>query len=44
MSLLGGDVPSPSSMRGLRRVAMRAVDAIARVSGNPGKAYRLRET
>jgi geranylgeranyl reductase family protein len=44
VSLLGGDVPSPSSMRGLRRVSMRAVDAIARVSGNPGKAYRLRET
>jgi geranylgeranyl reductase family protein len=43
VSLLGGDVPSPSSMRGLRRVAMRAVDAIARVSGNPGKAYRVVE-
>jgi hypothetical protein len=31
-------------MRGLRRASMRAVEAIARASGNPGKAYRLVKT
>jgi flavin-dependent dehydrogenase len=40
VSLIGGDVPSPSAMRGLRRAAMRAVDGIARASGNPGRAYK----
>ncbi len=44
VSLIGGDVPSPSAMRGLRRASMRAVEAIARASGNPGKAYRLVKT
>jgi geranylgeranyl reductase family protein len=39
VSLIGGDVPSPSAMRGLRRVSMRAVEMIARAAGNPGKAY-----
>ena len=43
VSLIGGDVPSPSAMRGLRRVSMRAVEAIARAAGNPGKAYRARD-
>jgi geranylgeranyl reductase family protein len=38
-SLIGGDVPSPSAMRGLRRASLRVVAAIARASGNPGKAY-----
>ena len=40
VSLIGGDVPSPGAMRGLRRAAMRAVDGIARASGNPGRAYK----
>jgi geranylgeranyl reductase family protein len=44
VSLLGGDVPSPSAMRGLRRASMKVVEAIARVSGNPGKAYHVVET
>jgi flavin-dependent dehydrogenase len=44
VSLIGGDVPSPSAMRGLRRASMRAVEAIARAAGNPGKAYRAVET
>jgi flavin-dependent dehydrogenase len=44
VTLIGGDVPSPSAMRGLRRTSMRVVEAIARASGNPGKAYRLVET
>jgi geranylgeranyl reductase family protein len=38
-SLIGGEVPSPGAMRGLRRASLRVVAAIARVSGNPGKAY-----
>jgi geranylgeranyl reductase family protein len=40
VSLIGGDVPSPSAMRGLRRASMKAVEAIARAAGNPGKPYR----
>jgi flavin-dependent dehydrogenase len=44
VSLIGGDVPSPSAMRGLRRASMRAVEAIARAAGNPGKAYRAVRT
>ncbi len=44
VSLIGGDVPSPSAMRGPRRASMRAVEAIARAAGNPGKAYRAVET
>jgi geranylgeranyl reductase family protein len=44
VSLIGGDVPSPSSMRGLRRASMKAVEAIARAAGNPGKPYRTAET
>jgi geranylgeranyl reductase family protein len=44
VSLLGGDVPSPSAMRGLRRASMKVVEAIARASGNPGKAYHVIET
>jgi geranylgeranyl reductase family protein len=38
-SLIGGEVPSPSAMRGLRRASLRVIAAIARASGNPGKAY-----
>jgi flavin-dependent dehydrogenase len=44
VSLIGGDVPSPSSMRGLRRASMKAVETIARAAGNPGKPYRTAET
>ena len=40
VSLIGGDVPSPSAMRGQRRASMRAVETIARAAGNPGKPYR----
>jgi geranylgeranyl reductase family protein len=43
-SLIGGEVPSPSAMRGLRRVSMRMVEAIARAAGNPGKPYKTAET
>ena len=43
VSLIGGDVPSPSAMRGLRRASLRVVEAIARASGDPGRAYRAAE-
>jgi geranylgeranyl reductase family protein len=43
-SLIGGDVPSPSAMRGLRRVSMRMVEGIARAAGNPGKPYKALQT
>jgi geranylgeranyl reductase family protein len=43
-SLIGGEVPSPSAMRGLRRASMRMVEAIARAAGNPGKPYKTAET
>jgi geranylgeranyl reductase family protein len=44
VSLIGGDVPSPSAMRGLRRASLKAVETIARAAGNPGKPYRAVET
>jgi len=44
VSLIGGDVPSPSAMRGLRRASMKAVETIARAAGNPGEPYRAVET
>ena len=44
VALIGGDVPSPSAMRGLRRASLRVVEAIARASGDPGRAYRAAET
>jgi geranylgeranyl reductase family protein len=44
VSLIGGDVPSPSAMHGLRRAAMRAVDGIARAAGNPGRPYKAAQT
>jgi geranylgeranyl reductase family protein len=43
-SLIGGEVPSPSAMRGLRRASMRMVEAIARAAGNPGKPYKAAQT
>ena len=43
-SLIGGEVPSPSAMRGLRRASMRMVEAIARAAGNPGKPYKAVQT
>jgi geranylgeranyl reductase family protein len=44
VSLIGGEVPSPSAMRGLRRLSMRAVEAIARAAGNPGRPYKAVQT
>jgi geranylgeranyl reductase family protein len=44
VSLIGGEVPSPSAMRGLRRGSMRMVEAIARAAGNPGKPYKTAHT
>ena len=38
-SLIGGEVPSPSAMRGLRRASLRVVEGIARAAGDPGRAY-----
>jgi geranylgeranyl reductase family protein len=38
-SLIGGEVPSPGAMRGLKRASLRVVAAIARAAGNPGRAY-----
>jgi len=40
VSLIGGDVPSPSAMRGLRRGSMRVVEGLARAAGDPGRAYK----
>ena len=44
VSLIGGEVASPSAMRGLRRISMRFVEAIARAAGDPGRAYKAAET
>ena len=40
VALIGGEVPSPSAMRGPRRASLRIVEAIARAAGDPGRAYR----
>ena len=39
VSLIGGEVPGPSSMRGLRRASLRVVDGCTRV-GRPGPRLR----
>jgi len=44
VALIGGEVPSPSAMRGLRRTSLRTIEAIARVAGDPGRAYRAAQT
>ena len=44
VALIGGEVPSPSAMRGLRRASLRVVEAIARAAGDPGRAYRAAST
>ena len=44
VSLIGGEVPSPSAMRGLRRASMRVVEGIARAAGDPGRPYKTAET
>src|SRR6266545_3971756 len=44
VALIGGEVPSPSAMRGLRRASLRVVEGIARAAGDPGRAYRAAET
>jgi hypothetical protein len=44
VSLIGGDVSSPSAMRGPRRASLRVVEAIARAAGDPGRAYRTAQT
>ena len=44
VALIGGEVPSPSAMRGLRRASLRLVEGIARAAGDPGRAYRAAET
>ena len=36
-SLIGGDVPSPGAMRGLRRASLRMVAAIGRLAGDPAR-------
>lgn len=44
VALIGGEVPSPSAMRGPRRASLRVVEAIARAAGDPGRAYRTAQT
>ena len=44
VALVGGEVPSPSAMRGLRRASMRMVGAVARAAGDPGKPYKAAQT
>jgi geranylgeranyl reductase family protein len=44
VALIGGEVPSPSEMRGPRRTSLRVIEAIARLAGDPGRAYRAAQT
>jgi len=38
-AMLSGELASPSAARGLRRASLRLIEAIARVAGDPGRAY-----
>lgn len=40
-AILRGDVRDPGAARGLVRGPVRVVDALARMAGDPGRAYRL---
>ncbi len=40
VALIGGEVSSPSALRGLRGASLRVVEAIARAAGDPGRPYR----
>ena len=44
VALVGGEVPGPSAMRGPRRTSLRVIEAIARLAGDPGRAYRAAQT
>lgn len=44
VALIGGEVPGPSAMRGPRRTSLRVIEAIARLAGDPGRAYRAAQT
>jgi geranylgeranyl reductase family protein len=39
--LLRGDIASPSQQRGLARVPLKLLQALAKAAGDPGAAYRL---
>lgn len=44
VALVGGEVASPSAMRGLRRASLRMVAALAHAAGDPGKPYKAAQT
>ena len=39
--MMRGEIKAPSDARGLTRVPMRGIEALARRAGDPGRAYRL---
>jgi geranylgeranyl reductase family protein len=39
--MMRGEIKAPSDARGLMRVPMRGIEALARRAGDPGSAYRL---
>ncbi len=39
-----GEIAAPSAARGLTRVSLKAIEALARRAGDPGRSYRLEAT
>ena len=42
--MLRGEILAPSQARGLTRVPLKAIEALARRAGDPGRSYRLEAT
>jgi geranylgeranyl reductase family protein len=42
--MLRGEILAPSEARGLTRVPLKAIEALARRAGDPGRSYRLEAT
>ena len=42
--MLRGEILAPSQAQGLTRVPLKAIEALARRAGDPGRSYRLEAT
>jgi hypothetical protein len=39
--MVRGEIDAPSEARGLTRVPLKAIEALAKRAGDPGRSYRL---
>jgi hypothetical protein len=42
--MVRGEIAAPSEARGLTRVPLKAIEALAHRAGDPGRSYRLEAT